>query len=74
MLWRVFQADKTLRALRLIRIISKAAWLKIAILVTALNPIIGYELGAKIAKTAYARGRSLKKSQKKDGFKSRSIR
>jgi fumarate hydratase class II len=30
------------------------------ILVTALNPVIGYELGAKIAKTAYAQGRSLK--------------
>ena len=30
------------------------------ILVTALNPVIGYEMGAKIAKTAYAQGRSLK--------------
>ena len=30
------------------------------ILVTALNPVIGYELGAKIAKTAYAEERSLK--------------
>ncbi len=30
------------------------------ILVTALNPVIGYEKGAKIAKTAYAEGRSLK--------------
>ena len=30
------------------------------ILVTALNPVMGYELGAKIAKTAYAQGRSLK--------------
>jgi fumarate hydratase class II len=30
------------------------------ILVTALNPIIGYDLGAQIAKTAYAEGRSLK--------------
>lgn len=29
------------------------------ILVTALNPIIGYELGAKIAKTAYAESRSV---------------
>lgn len=29
------------------------------ILVTALNPVIGYELGAKIAKTAYAEGRSV---------------
>jgi fumarate hydratase class II len=30
------------------------------ILVTSLNPVIGYEKGAKIAKTAYAEGRSLK--------------
>ena len=30
------------------------------ILVTALNPIIGYEKGAKIAKTAFAEGRALK--------------
>ncbi len=30
------------------------------IMVTALNPVIGYEMGAKIAKTAYAEGRSLK--------------
>jgi fumarate hydratase class II len=30
------------------------------ILVTALNPVIGYEMGAKIAKQAYAEGRSLK--------------
>ena len=30
------------------------------ILVTALNPVIGYELGAQIAKRAYAEGRSIK--------------
>ncbi len=30
------------------------------ILVTALNPVIGYEKGAKIAKTAYAEGRAVK--------------
>jgi fumarate hydratase class II len=30
------------------------------ILVTALNPVIGYELGAAIAKKAYAEGRPLK--------------
>ena len=30
------------------------------ILVTALNPVIGYELGAKIAKKAYAEGRGMK--------------
>ncbi|MFZ1753004.1 MAG: class II fumarate hydratase [Caldilineaceae bacterium] len=30
------------------------------ILVTALNPVIGYELGAKIAKRSYAEGRTLR--------------
>jgi fumarate hydratase class II len=30
------------------------------ILVTALNPVIGYELGAKVAKQAYAEGRSVR--------------
>ena len=30
------------------------------IMVTALNPIIGYEMGAKIAKQAYAEGRRVK--------------
>lgn len=30
------------------------------ILVTALNPVIGYELGAKVAKQAYAEGRAVK--------------
>lgn len=30
------------------------------ILVTALNPVIGYEMGAKIAKKAYAEGRTLR--------------
>ena len=30
------------------------------ILVTALNPVIGYELGAKIAKKAYAENRRVK--------------
>ncbi|MEM6513348.1 MAG: class II fumarate hydratase [Pseudomonadota bacterium] len=30
------------------------------ILVTALNPVIGYELGAAVAKTAYAEGRPVK--------------
>ena len=29
-------------------------------MVTALNPIIGYDLGAKIAKTAYAENRRVK--------------
>ncbi|GAB4453902.1 MAG: hypothetical protein Kow00120_23840 [Anaerolineae bacterium] len=30
------------------------------ILVTALNPVIGYDMAAKIAKRAYAEGRLLK--------------
>ena len=30
------------------------------ILMTALNPVIGYELGAKIAKQAYAEGRPVR--------------
>ena len=37
----------------------KSALDKNPILVTALNPVIGYELGAKIAKTAYADGRAV---------------
>ncbi len=37
----------------------EAAVGKNPILVTALNPVIGYELGAKIAKTAYAEGRAV---------------
>jgi fumarate hydratase class II len=32
--------------------------------VTALNPIIGYDLAAKIAKKAYAEGRALKEVAK----------
>jgi len=36
-----------------------AALGKNPILVTALNPVIGYELGAKIAKTAYAENRAV---------------
>jgi len=37
----------------------KAALQKNPILVTALNSVIGYELGAKIAKAAYAEGRAV---------------
>ncbi|MDH5518055.1 MAG: class II fumarate hydratase [Gammaproteobacteria bacterium] len=37
----------------------KSALDKNPILVTALNPVIGYELGAKIAKTAYAENRAV---------------
>ena len=38
----------------------KAALDRNPILVTALNPVIGYELGAKVAKQAYAEGRPVK--------------
>ena len=38
----------------------EAALSRNPILVTALNPVIGYELGAKIAKKAYAEGRAVK--------------
>lgn len=38
----------------------EASLSKNPILVTALNPIIGYELGAKIAKIAYSEGRALR--------------
>ncbi|MFN2127147.1 MAG: aspartate ammonia-lyase, partial [Anaerolineales bacterium] len=47
--------QKTLEASRRLNLVDKNP-----ILVTALNPIIGYDLGAKIAKTAYAEGRTLK--------------
>lgn len=36
------------------------------ILVTALNPVIGYELGAKVAKEAYAAGEPIKKVAAKE--------
>ncbi len=42
----------------------KAALARNPILVTALNPVIGYELGAKIAKTAYAEGRAVREVAK----------
>jgi fumarate hydratase, class II len=37
-----------------------AALARNPILITALNPVIGYELGAKIAKQAYAEGRAVR--------------
>jgi len=53
-------ADKAIKGFKLNE--AKIANLvdKNPILVTALNPIIGYDKGAKIAKTAYAEGRTLK--------------
>ncbi|WP_407276488.1 class II fumarate hydratase [Halothiobacillus sp. DCM-1] len=53
-------ADKALAGFRVNQANLAAALDKNPILVTALNPVIGYELGAKIAKRAYAERRSVK--------------
>lgn len=52
-------ADKAISDFMVNRDNINAALEKNPILVTALNPVIGYELGAKIAKTAYAEGRAV---------------
>lgn len=52
-------ADKAIAGFTVNEDNIKAALQKNPILVTALNPVIGYELGAKIAKTAYAEGRAV---------------
>ena len=44
------------------------------ILVTALNPIIGYDKGARIAKTAYAEGKSLKEIALKESDETDQLR
>ncbi len=41
---------------------------KSLMLVTALNPVIGYDKAAKIAKTAYAKGQSLRETAEELGF------
>lgn len=53
-------ADKTIAGFTIKRDHMAGLVDKNPILVTALNSIIGYETGAKIAKTAYAEGRSVK--------------
>jgi fumarate hydratase class II len=53
-------ADRAVAGLTVRREAIEALVGKNPILVTALNPVIGYELGARIAKTAYAEGRSLR--------------
>ena len=52
-------ADKAIAGFTVNQENINAALAKNPILVTALNPVIGYELGAKIAKTAYAEGRAV---------------
>jgi fumarate hydratase class II len=52
-------ADKAIAGMELNRPQLEAALARNPILVTALNPIIGYEKGAAIAKRAYAEGRTL---------------
>lgn len=52
-------ADKAIAGFTVNEHKIKSCLAKNPILVTALNSVIGYELGAKIAKTAYAQDRSL---------------
>ncbi len=52
-------ADKAISGFSVNQQNIDATLAKNPILVTALNPVIGYELGAKIAKTAYAEGRAV---------------
>ena len=52
--------DKAIAGFSVNEATLRAALDKNPILVTALNRVIGYELGAKIAKTAYAEGRPVK--------------
>ncbi|MBI3186997.1 MAG: class II fumarate hydratase [Gammaproteobacteria bacterium] len=52
-------ADKAIAGFTVNRKNIEATLGRNPILVTALNPVIGYELGAKIAKTAYAQGRAV---------------
>ena len=53
-------ADKAIAGFKVNEANLNAALDRNPILVTALNPVIGYELGAKVAKTAYAEGRPVK--------------
>ncbi|HKI47128.1 MAG TPA: class II fumarate hydratase [Balneolales bacterium] len=53
-------ADKSVATLKANKKVVSERLSKNPILVTALNPIIGYDLGAKIAKKAFAEGRPLK--------------
>lgn len=55
----VLLADKAIAGFTVNEDNINSALAKNPILVTALNTVIGYELGAKIAKTAYAEGRAV---------------
>ena len=52
-------ADKAISGFTVNEANINSALAKNPILVTALNTVIGYELGAKIAKAAYAEGRAV---------------
>jgi fumarate hydratase class II len=52
-------ADNAIAGFRVNQEKLDAALARNPILVTALNPVIGYEKGAAIAKKAYAEGRSI---------------
>jgi fumarate hydratase class II len=53
-------ADKAIRGFTVNEANINRALGRNPILVTALNPVIGYELGAAVAKKAYAEGRAVK--------------
>jgi len=57
-------ADKAIAGFRVSHANIAMALNRNPILVTALNPVIGYELGAKVAKKAYADGRPIKEVAK----------
>jgi fumarate hydratase class II len=58
-------ADKAIRGFTVNEANINRALGRNPILVTALNPVIGYELGAAVAKKAYAEGRPVKEVAKK---------
>ncbi len=53
-------ADSAIAGFTVNQIVLERALARNPILVTALNPIIGYEIGAAVAKKAYAQGRPVK--------------
>lgn len=57
-------ADKAIAGFKVNHDNLNAALDRNPILVTALNPVIGYEKGARVAKTAYAEGRPVKEVAK----------
>ena len=57
-------ADRAIAGFTVNRDNVEAALARNPILVTALNPVIGYELGAAVAKKAYAEGRPVKEVAK----------